>query len=292
MQELDRRLVFFDSRLATDVRVAQDYGLNKDTVGKIRREMGYYKHPHPKVNHTTPPENVMAFLEGMVSSPRFGVDIIHWGSLDYPYIRVETYSSQLRLKNLLAVTMKGRGDKAKNKDIERYYLDYEVYKGFLDPFGNQLTHNLKAKIRFAPFSLAVLVVNLSQAQNRLSLNNRYVQNIDKTNRALNRIHTKFERYFGFRLGRSGHREDTGSDYVIVKHPEEVYRVLLEQQSVLELPFRKYLPFLDEAQLPQLEDYPLMHDPDVNVFLEEDLPELETKYRDLRNLRKEVLINGN
>lgn len=188
--------------------------------------------PMPAVREGDVPDNEQAFFRGM-SLGKLVVNKIRWSG--HNFVRVSTSSSDPRKHNLIKATLGTRGvtreSEIGGKTPEKrtkVYLDPSTFAFMADDkaIGSAI---LLSHLRYPPFLLGFMLVELLEAKDRLSLNNPG---------QLEAIWRNYQRHFGVPLGKFHieNRVEGRLGVIAIKNPGEIFGVLSQAEGVSRLPF--------------------------------------------------------
>lgn len=217
-------------RIYTSEELSEIFHLRPRVIERKLRTNGIFHQPIPVVHHDQLPENERAFFTGL-SRGDFQIKPIHWRNSDF--IMIGTESERPYKRELLKQTIGTWGEIHENDSEIRIYVDSPTFD-FMAASSVE-TRMLDAKSRLAPLVLGGLAARLSKKDNRFSL---------KDTKLLERIHRRFERHFGFSMGRFEieHRNGSGGEFGVItlKDPGRVLTSLIALESVCTLPFFRSL----------------------------------------------------
>ncbi|OGH18017.1 MAG: hypothetical protein A2868_02140 [Candidatus Levybacteria bacterium RIFCSPHIGHO2_01_FULL_40_15b] len=206
--------------------LAADFHRDPKAVKRLLEGAGVIQEfAFPEVRHDELPEDQRAFFMGLALGD-YQVSHLQWSGRNF--VAVKTDSRNERKRQLLKRTVGTWGEVRENPRELRIYTESLKFDFMVKP--QIRAEFLDTRVRFAPFLLGMMTSRLTDRENRLSLPDEVL---------LERIHGRFLKHFGFRMG-NFHVEPRGENKPVsviqVKNPGEVFGALIQVNSVISLPF--------------------------------------------------------
>ncbi len=271
--------------------------LHPGTIARHRREAGNYIFPRPDVKPVNVPMNDRALMLAMALSG-YTIAEIHWGSPNYPFVKIHTESVDPKYRSLLKGEFEDWGKPSNSVAKPGYYLHYDSFKFLLNPDevlaknfpGTDIKYPfLVDPFRYTPFLWGLIYLRLSREMYRLTFENKDPQ------KKLDRVGLMefiYEHYqaSGFRLGPDRKplplgqppkiRHDSGTGYMVVDDPTAVISDLNGEAGVRRLRIFKNRDSTSDSDDERLEEV-------MNSFLT-DVREVNAEKAKLAQIRDSFL----